>query len=233
MSFQSPAFSLLPRSSLVSALAVSLLLHLLLLWPEPAFRHGGTHSRPLAATLRTAATDPGVILRTRNARTDPDHVPEAPAKQRETPPRQSAAPVIDSPVDSTAQMPRRSPAVSAVPDGRIAAAGMPEPAPAADETALDADGVREYRLALATQARRYRNAVPGLPDIAAAGRVEVRVAVTAGGVSPDVQLARSSGLERVDELALDLMRKAAPTAVVPQTLRQRAFAVNLLMEISP
>ena len=92
---------------------------------------------------------------------------------------------------------------------------------------LDADGVRQYRLALATQARRYKRYPASAREANVGGTVEIRVAVASGGLPQDVQLARSSGNDLLDDAALEMIRKAAPRTTVPELLRSRAFVVSL------
>lgn len=92
---------------------------------------------------------------------------------------------------------------------------------------LDADGVRQYRVALAREARRYKRYPARAIEASIGGTVEIRIAIAAGGWSEDVRLAHSSGDESLDDAALDMIRKAAQRTAVPEPLRNRAFAVSL------
>ncbi|MDO8931646.1 MAG: TonB family protein [Rhodocyclaceae bacterium] len=98
---------------------------------------------------------------------------------------------------------------------------------------LDADAVRQYRLALAVQARRFKRYPPQALEAGIGGTVEIRVAVAADGQAGDVALARSSGQDLLDAAAFDMMQKAAPRASVPELLRGRAFAVSLPVVFDP
>lgn len=100
-------------------------------------------------------------------------------------------------------------------------------AAAAAGDAINAEGMRQYRLALATQARRYKSYPARALEVNIGGTVEIRVAVATGGLPQEVQLARSSGNDLLDDAALDMIRKAAPRTTVPELLRSRAFVVSL------
>lgn len=92
---------------------------------------------------------------------------------------------------------------------------------------LDADGLRQYRLALAVEARRFRRYPARAREASIGGTVEIRVAVAAGGQAQEVELARSSGHELLDDAALEMMKKAVPRATVPDRLRGHVFVVSL------
>lgn len=94
-----------------------------------------------------------------------------------------------------------------------------------DALAPSQAGLRQYRLALAGEARRFRRhpeAPPGL-----SGTAEVRVTVDAGGANRQAELSRSSGHAALDAAALDMLRQAALHAAPPPSLRGRNFAVLL------
>ncbi|HEX8987353.1 MAG TPA: TonB family protein [Rhodocyclaceae bacterium] len=91
----------------------------------------------------------------------------------------------------------------------------------------DADGVRQYRIALATEARRFKRYPARALAEEIGGTAEVRIAVAAGGRPEEVVLARSSGNGELDTAALSMMRQAAPRTAVPELLRRRAFSVSL------
>lgn len=90
----------------------------------------------------------------------------------------------------------------------------------------DAAGLRQYRLALAGEARRYRNYPEAAQRAGMAGTAEVRVSVSAG-IAWQTELARSSGYETLDSAALDMLRAAAARTLLPESLRGQEFAVLL------
>jgi protein TonB len=90
----------------------------------------------------------------------------------------------------------------------------------------DPDGLRQYRLALAREARRFKRYPERALLAGIGGTAEVRVEHAAGAV-PVAWLARSSGDEALDAAALSMMREAAPRTLVPEPLRGRSFAVSL------
>lgn len=95
------------------------------------------------------------------------------------------------------------------------------------------EGVREYRLALAVQARRYKRYPPRAMEAGIGGTAEIRIAVAAAGSAAEVELARSSGDDTLDAAALDMMKRAAPRTAVPESLRDRSFAVDLPIVFDP
>jgi periplasmic protein TonB len=89
---------------------------------------------------------------------------------------------------------------------------------------VSAEGLRQYRLALAREARRYKQYPPLARSRGWEGTVELRVEITAGA-RPSVGLARSSGHEVLDAEALEMMGRAVLLAVVPVSLQGRSFSV--------
>ena len=226
MSFQSAP----KRGNLWPALALSFLLHFLLLWPAPSPQRGGDIAPPLVATLRTVlastAAPPPVKPVAAPARAYRE--PRTPATELEPAPVATAL-APHTTVISTAEEPPRSeasPAHANSIDGGARPQAPTGAAPVAGD-GLDADGVRQYRLALATQARRYKRYPASALEANIGGTAEIRVAVATGGLPQDVQLARSSGNDQIDDAALDMIRKAAPRTLVPELLRSRAFVVSL------
>lgn len=91
----------------------------------------------------------------------------------------------------------------------------------------DPDGLRQYRLALAREARQFRRYPERARLAGIGGTAEVRIEHGAGIPAPVARLERSSGNEALDSAALDMMRLAAPRAAVPELLRGRTFAVSM------
>ena len=153
------------------------------------------------------------------AKTPPDPIPP--------PILSTSRPAIDAAPLTGEALPRseNSPGVAAV------ALPAPLASPAAGDSR--AEGVREYRLALATQARRYKRYPPRAMEAGVGGTAEIRIAVAAEGRATEVLLARSSGDDTLDAAALEMMRKAAPRTTVPESLRDRSFAVNLPIVFDP
>lgn len=92
---------------------------------------------------------------------------------------------------------------------------------------LDAEGLRGYRMALAREARRFKRYPARALEAEWSGTAEVSVALAADGLPLAVQLVRSSGHDLLDEAALEMLRRALPATPVPDSLRGRAFSVNL------
>lgn len=91
----------------------------------------------------------------------------------------------------------------------------------------DSDGLRQYRIALAVEAKRFKRYPARAVELGLGGTVEIRVAVADGGEARDVDLARSSGHTVLDDAALDMIRKAAPRTALPERLQRGGFSVSL------
>lgn len=109
------------------------------------------------------------------------------------------------------------------------AGGEPAPAMAAPigRDGPDAAGLRQYRLALAGEARRFRRYPEEARRAGIAGTAEVRVTVAAAGVPRHAELAKSSGHAALDAAALEMLDRAAAHARLPASLEGRGFAVLL------
>ncbi|MFA6313515.1 MAG: TonB family protein [Sterolibacterium sp.] len=117
----------------------------------------------------------------------------------------------------------------------VVAAVTEMPSPAASTTAdrlsseagLNAGGLRQYRLDLAAESRRFKRYPPQALAQGWHGTAEVRVAVAVSGVPQFAQLTTSSGQGILDAAALDMINQAALHTVVPSSLRGREFSVLL------
>lgn len=212
------------------AVAGSFLLHLLLLWPAVSPRQTAQSTAMLAATLQPQQAElPGTIFQPAN----PDVVT---APVHRPPPRPPAERASDS-------MAAVSPAAAAVGMAKVdgSSAGEPIPpgavgavaSPAATARApapndgIDADGLRKFRLDLATQARRNKNYPPRALAAGWRGTAEVRLTVERGGIVQEPELTRSSGFAVLDVAALDMLARAAPQTAIPESLYGRTFSVVL------
>lgn len=89
------------------------------------------------------------------------------------------------------------------------------------------DGVRQYRLNLAREARRFKRFPQLARDRGWEGAVVVVVSTVAGMPVPQVSLSNSSGYELLDREALELVAQAINTAALPESLRNSPFALTL------
>ena len=114
------------------------------------------------------------------------------------------------------------------PDPSPSAAAPPRPvqAFAAIEEALDADGLRQYRIEIAAAARQFGRHAELARRSGLSGTAEVRVGVATDGRAT-ANLARSSGHEALDDAAVEMLRGASARAFLPEPLRGRSFSVVL------
>lgn len=89
------------------------------------------------------------------------------------------------------------------------------------------DGIRQYRLSLAAQARKFKRYPARAMEAGMSGTTEVRVVVAPSGFPQEVSMAKTSGYDLLDQAALDMIRKAVPRTAIPEPLRGRSFVVSL------
>ncbi len=207
------------------ALAFSVVLHGAMLWPDALPRLAQQVARPLTATLRPA-----------------------PALESSSAPVHDAAPAAKKPAEKIAServaAARAAPVSNALPPvgegggaAGTAVAGPTAfgsgaenrnpPARPGEPAGPDADGLRAYRIVLAREARAHRHYPPLARERGWTGTAEVSVDVSREGQARQILLARSSGHAALDREAVNMMSRAAASAVLPDSLRGREFAVRL------
>lgn len=97
---------------------------------------------------------------------------------------------------------------------------------------IDADGVRQYRIDLASAARRFRV----YPAVARArgweGTVELAIASGPLVSVPVIRVTRSSGHPVLDEQAVSMLSQAVRVAPLPDSLRGRELNISLPIRFS-
>lgn len=96
-----------------------------------------------------------------------------------------------------------------------------------DLPAMSQDGLREYRLNLGREARRYKRYPALARERGQEGVVVLVISTTAGVAMPQVSLSRSSGHALLDNQALEMAILAVRFANLPQSLHGRDFALDL------
>ena len=115
-----------------------------------------------------------------------------------------------------------------VPEGRGASAS-----PDADvQRNISADDVRQYRTALAINARRYKRYPALAREQGWEGNVEIAIDFRKAVPNPEVSLVRSSGKAVLDDQALEMIRQAARVTEMPSRLAENEFRVVLPVEFS-
>jgi len=213
-----------------AALVASAVLHLLVFGAPPLAPSRTPTGQPLAATLRQPMSGPSAVEPDRVAAPRP--VGAATRKAAEARP----APLAAERRGVEARTATVGGTTPAQPSAVVAAAGnAPADAAAASATqpaapagpAIDANGLRQFRLALALEAARFRRYPAVARDAGWAGTVEVRVSFVAGGRPQPPRLERSSGFGPLDDAALDMLGRAAPRTSLPESLRGQDFSVVL------
>jgi protein TonB len=213
------------------ALVLSLVLHALALAALAPWVAERSQAVPPAAALQ------GRLLPAPTAAAAPAQKAPQPARP-EVPSRSVRAEgVAAAPQPTVLSAPTFPATVPAVAPGAVAggeAVVRPAEVPATSALRLESEargpsesGLRQYRLALATEARRFRRYPEAARRAGLAGTAEVRVTVMAGGTQRVAELNRSSGHAALDAAALEMLRQAARQTALPESLREQNFSVLL------
>ena len=230
------------RRTLVQALVVSVLIHAVLLWrgvvlfqvrlEQPAATINvvisrdpqGNAAKPVSLPATMPLTEPvkpsSPLVRKAAAR--PFLVPGPPSTPLAEPPVQS--------VTSDAGQTAPSSPGGAFRGGALLSTAQPSPDVTQD--GASADDLRQYRLALAISARRFKRYPVLARERGWEGTAEVALNVNALLPVPEVVLVGSSGRGVLDEQALEMMTQAARVTSLPQSLKGRDFRVLLPVKFS-
>ena len=229
------------RRTLLQALAVSALLHVVALsgaprWSPPLPAEAAALNAVLRAPAQGAAPAHAVAQPAPAASAPRPPVVAAPPLAAASPP--SVVANADSPpLPSAAGGQATTPAVSggASPPGSASAtaAGASQAAPGASgRQALSGDDLRQYRLSLASAARRFKRYPALASQRGWEGTAEVALDVSASSPLPEVVLLRSSGRAVLDEQALAMLSQAARVTALPEGLKARDFRIVLPVQFS-
>jgi protein TonB len=202
MAFDSAELKAITGHRMGFAVLASCLLHGVLLWPSipPLLQRDGV--AVIAARLTRAAPP---VVPVRNPVPAPRQIPAV------TPVRAvSPASTIRVPESSTSAV---------VPPAPVAITEVPAGA--------SSEGLRGYRLALATQARQFKRYPPQATAAGWTGTAEIRLELGADGHPRPAQIVRSSGYAVLDEAAQAMVDAAALRTLVPESLYGKGFAVVL------
>ena len=231
MTFHSMEMRGLTTRRLLYATAASLLLHLLVFWPDHARLLNKEAPALLQATLHLLPQ-----VRPADA-VPPQHPPLAvpPAPTLAKPESKPQQHTLEQP--KAISVPQTPPAPAAVPSKSAPGASTAPSAPAgstggalltqANASGDAVDGLRGYRLSVATEARRFKRYAAQATVSGQTGSAEIRVEVGSDGRPRPATLFRSSGHELLDQAALAMIDAGAQRARLPESLRGKAFAVVL------
>ena len=91
----------------------------------------------------------------------------------------------------------------------------------------NAEGIGEYRLGLAREARRFKRYPSVARENAWTGVVVLMIQGAASSATPIVSIDQSSGHAVLDAQALEMLEKAARLAPLPDSLMGKRFAISL------
>jgi len=237
------------RRRLRYAVVASLVVHLLIFWPASLRVLTKDTPSALQATLRTLHQPPVELT---PARPPPRAVARpqsglpgtqsAPAPTLAQPAPRLVSPVLEQAGPSSVPSALAAPSDAVVKPSPVSApvsAAAVKSAPSTPELTSGvlvteanavgeaADGLRGYRIALATQARRFKRYPAQATAAGWAGSADIRVEVGSDGRPRVATVIRSSGHEALDRAALAMIDAGALRARLPESLRGRAFAVVL------
>ncbi|MSP98623.1 MAG: energy transducer TonB [Betaproteobacteria bacterium] len=142
-------------------------------------------------------------------------VPMAPPPVQPAETFRAAEPVQSAPADVRLESTARSANLKAV-----------QPAPQSVDSA-DPVTLGQYRIAIISAARRYKQYPRIAMDNNWEGRVEVRMVIDVDGAIASASIKTRSGFEVLDQQALEMIRKAKPLAPIPAALRGKGFSVDI------
>lgn len=218
------------------ALAASVAIHLLALWPAALPPPSPKLARPLAAILRPVPAPPLLSaapeLAAPRLATTPAASPKrgaqaaGPLAARRSMPEPRPAPAVASPApDHTAVSGSGAYSSSAATTTLTVSSGAPG---LGDEGGADPDALRQFRFAVS------RAAHPDYPRLAVehgwSGTAQIRVSVGKDAAVNAIRLARSSGYALLDAKAEEIIGRAARATAIPESLRGREFVVDLPVE---
>ncbi|MGE5492010.1 MAG: energy transducer TonB [Actinomycetota bacterium] len=219
------------------AVAASLVAHGLALspaWNPPATLSGS----PLKASLRHPATAPAsapTALETparERAVAPPVSSPLPAPPERIYDKTVAAAPAASAPAASTTPAEATAAATPSAPAAASAATAPETPAAQAPRPTVDLNGLRQYNLALGRVAARFKRYPAVAREAGWEGRVALRLVISEAGMPISLTLIGSSGFPILDQAALEMMRLAASHTPVPDSLRGRAFSIDLAVDYS-
>jgi periplasmic protein TonB len=218
------------------ALLVSLLLHLVVLLagrpqyiclPELVATRSGLLAASLVPAKSAMPTDPSAPIAKAK-------VVNQPLMKRKAAHLAASTPSVKTVQETHARL---APASVAAEPPVAVGSGASGPGPkngvsSALSDVVNVDALRQYRLALAREARRYKR----YPEIAKErgweGEVAVLVAILPGGGQPQVALGKSSGHEALDAQALEMVVQAVRLAPLPDGLAGGAFRISVPVRYS-
>jgi len=232
--------------ALAVCVAVSILLHAVLLFLLPGMREGSKSSSPaqiLSATFAPRTSQPPPtpeqvvkpqvpkpepqrpqpkVEAPRPVLTAPSNTPAPVAPQ--PPPAPVAAAPAPPPVAQTSPPPPAAPSAPRPAEPQAPVSTAPSSAPA---DAADAGSLAQYRLALITSARRYKRYPAQAMEKGWQGKVEVRLQIGADGRIQNASVKTSSGYGILDQQALDMITKGKTLVPIPTALRGKEFVVDV------
>ena len=122
-------------------------------------------------------------------------------------------------------------ASSSTPAPAIAGMSATSDAPSARE-GVSADDLRQYRVSLASAARRFKRYPALAREQGWEGTAEVAIRFRSALPAPDVILVRSSGRDLLDEQAMEMLAQAARATSMPEGLRGHDFQIPLPVAFS-
>ena len=246
-----------PNRALLACVVASILLHAAVLFIGPRMREAPpAPSAPkiLTAILAPGVAVPQARVAPQPEPPQPVPVPprpeakpkaEAPKEVLTRPTPAPAAPKVAPPPDPDSAVSRIAPAPAPVqpvapapvaPPPPVAAPSAPVPqAPAASagEGARpspggdDAGSLAQYRMALIGAANKYKRYPAQAMERGWTGKVVIRMAIGANGMTQNTTVVSSSGHDLLDNTALDMVKKGKPLAQIPPALRGKEFTVDV------
>jgi len=225
------------------AAVLSLALHAALLFIVPTLREAQQRRSDASDLILVRLTPASVVSPTVPAApptvsassTRPMAVPSAPKRTPQLRSPLADAPVVPPNVTSVESETTAKDTIAPNADAPIGPFALPQvatrlPQPAAETP--DAGTLEQYRLALISAAKRFKQYPRIAVDNNWQGKVEVRIVIDASGTIATLSVRSSAGHPLLDRQALEMIERAKEMADIPPALRGKEFTVDIPVEFS-
>lgn len=225
---------LYPRRTLVQALIVSVLIHVVLVLrvvDRVPLQMDSSSISTINAVMIPAKHVSATPVSTKDTKQQVEHLQRTLPKAKTEPLRPMAVPV-HSPNKPVSQSAYAEVHEVGVPASSVVTAKEVSAVPASARDGVSVDDLRQYRMALGIAAKRFKHYPSLARERGWEGVVELELSGNSLSPVPEVMLVRSSGRGVLDEQASELAGQALRVTTLPEGLRGKNFRVPFPVKYS-